>query len=105
VVGELAYMYSVNKKNAQLIVLMLLASQRTRYFHSMMFDDEFAVMLLVSAIYFVSWNRPVLASWFITMSLGLKSDALYVVPAFLGVVMVNFGVLNFGKSLVCIVGM
>lgn len=70
-----------------------------------MFDDEFAVLLLVSAIYFVSWNRPVLASWFITMSLGLKSDALYVVPAFLGVVMVNFGVLNFGKSLVCIVGM
>ena len=70
-----------------------------------MFDDEFAVLLLVSAIYFVSWNRPVLASWFITMSLGLKSDALYVVLAFLGVVMVNFGVLNFGKSLVCIVGM
>jgi uncharacterized membrane protein len=73
--------------------------------YSMMFDDEFAVLLLVSAIYFVSWNRPVLASWFITISLGLKSDALHILPVFLGVVIVNFGAINFGKSLACIVGM
>lgn len=83
----------------------MLASQRTRYFASMMYSDQIAVLYLVTALYLICWNRPVVASVLISLSVSLKSEALNIIPAFLAVLLLNFGVLNFVKSLLSMIAL
>lgn len=99
VMSELAYMYTIDKKNAQLITILMLASQRTRFYSSMMYSEQIAVLYLVVAIYLICWNRPMAASIFLSLSISVKREALYALSVFQAVLLLDFGAINFFKCL------
>ena len=69
---------------AQLIGFMLIASKEDRAYFSTMYNDEIMILYLVIAIYLTLRNRPIAASFFITLSLSVKVGALLLLPSFLG---------------------
>jgi hypothetical protein len=49
-----------------------------------MFNDEVMMLYLILCIYYTMTNRPVAASFFFTMGVGVKAGLLLIIPAFLG---------------------
>jgi uncharacterized membrane protein len=69
-----------------------------------MYNDQIMVFYLVVGIYYLLKNRPLFASFCITMGLGIKAGVLLILPAFLGSIQYNFGTIMLTKSLVIILG-
>lgn len=63
---------------------MMIASKEDRAYYSTMYNDEIMILYLVIAIYLTLRNRPIAASFFVTLSLSVKVGALLLLPSFLG---------------------
>lgn len=69
-----------------------------------MMNDYPMTMFLIIAMYFVMKNQPLVASFFITLSISMKAGSLLIIPAFLGSIQLNYGTRTLLKSLVIIIG-
>jgi|TARA_B110000285_G_C14996379_1_gene549022 hypothetical protein len=49
-----------------------------------MYNDEIMVLYLIMAVFYSLKNKPMLASFFITMGLGVKAGVILMLPGFLG---------------------
>jgi len=74
----------VPSSTAQLIGFIMLANKEDRSFYSTMFNDEIMVLYLALALYFAIRNKPMIASFFVTLGLSVKAGVILLLPAFLG---------------------
>jgi hypothetical protein len=81
-VGLIAYVYC--PLDAQLLVISLLSNTYNRLYYTKMFNDEIMMMYLVICIYYAIVNKPLVASFFLSMGMGVKAGLLLLIPGFLG---------------------
>lgn len=70
-----------------------------------MFNDEIMMLYLIVCLYYAITDRPVKASFFFTMGVGVKAGLLLIIPAFLGSVQLNYGTIKLITCIGVIVGM
>ena len=63
---------------------MLLANTEIREFNAYLFNDTFLALYVAICINLITNNKPMLASFFLTMSLSIKAGAMLLLPGFLG---------------------
>lgn len=64
-----------------------------------MFNDQIMTMYLLIGIYNMISNYPLLASFWFSMSLGIKCGVYLMLPAFLGSIQYNYGFIKLMLSL------
>ena len=89
---------------AQLLAISMLTNKNMRGYFSEMYNDEIMVLYLIMAVYFSLKNKPLVASFLITMGLGVKAGVILILPGFLGSLQYNHGTLVLIKSIVIILG-
>ncbi len=82
----------------------MLANKEMKGFYMNMYNDEIMVLYLIMAVYQCLKNKPMLASFWITMGLGVKAGVILILPGFLGSIQYNHGTLVLIKSLIFILG-
>lgn len=82
----------------------MLGNKEMRGVFAMMFNDEIMVLYLVMALYYCLKSRPLLASFWVTMGLGVKAGVILILPGFLGSIQYNHGTIVLIKSLIIIFG-
>ena len=113
-VTKIAYMYFSSSNDlttqvkynssAQLMALSMIANKEIKGEFTKMYNDEIMVLYLVMALYFSMRNKPLVASFWVTMGLGVKAGVILILPGFLGSIQYNHGTIALIKSLVLIVG-
>jgi alpha-1,3-mannosyltransferase len=83
-IGKIAYLYLENDCESQLIILSLLSNKDAMLYYLEMFNDEIMMLYLILCIYYAITNKPVAASFFLTMGVGVKAGLLLIIPGFLG---------------------
>ena len=69
---------------AQMICFMLLGNEEIREFNEYLFNDSLLALHMMFALYFMLVkNKPVIASFFLTLSISIKAGAVLMVPTFL----------------------
>lgn len=58
-----------------------------------MYNDEIMTLFLVISIYYFAKNRPLIGSFWFTISLGMKAGVILMIPAMLGQIQYNHGTL------------
>ena len=94
--------YKESPIRAQLIAFLLVSNMRQRYLYSLMFNDQFLEICLISTIYFVASNAPLMAATTLTMGLSIKASGMLMIPTFLGGVMYNYGTVKLTIALTII---
>jgi uncharacterized membrane protein len=61
-----------------------LANTEIREFNAYLFNDTFLALYVAMSINLMVNNRPILAAFFLTMSLSIKAGAMLLLPGFLG---------------------
>ena len=59
-----------------------------------MFNDTFLALYVMICIYFIASNKPLWASFFLTLSLSVKAGAMLLVPSFMGWIHAHYGTKN-----------
>lgn len=62
------------------------------------------MLYLILACYYCMNNKPTLASFWLTMGLGVKAGVILLLPGFLGSIQYNHGTIVLLKCLVLIIG-
>ena len=104
-VARIAYSYyRKNPMKAQMICFMLLGNEEIREFNQYLFNDSLLALHMMLSLYFIIVkNKPVLASFFLTLSMSIKAGAILMIPTFLGWIMYLHGTIVLIKSLLLIV--
>jgi len=76
---EIQYNYQ-----AQLLAISMLSSKDMRAYFSEMYNDEIMALYLIMAVYYSLKNKPMVASFFVSMGLGVKAGVILILPGFLG---------------------
>jgi hypothetical protein len=82
----------------------MLCSKDARKYYLEMFNDEIMVLYVILACYYCMNSKPILASFWVTMGLGVKAGVILLLPGFLGSIQYNHGTVVLVKSLFMIVG-
>ena len=61
-------------------------------------------LYLIMAVYYCLKNKPLVASFWVTMGLGVKAGVILILPGFLGSIQYNHGTIVLIKSLILILG-
>ena len=64
-----------------------------------MYNDEVMVIYMLLTIYFSITKRPIYASIFLAIAMSIKLTAIFLIPAFMGITMANYGVPMLFKSI------
>jgi hypothetical protein len=93
-IAAIAYMYFPStrgsnieiqyNREAQLLAISMLSNCEMRSYFADMYNDEIMILYLILAVYFSLKSKPIVASFFVTMSLGVKAGSLLILPGFLG---------------------
>ena len=85
-VARISYSYfRKTPERAQIICFMLLGNEEIREFNQYLFNDSLLALHMMLCLYFILVkNRPLLAAFFITMSISIKAGAVLMLPTFLG---------------------
>ena len=62
----------------------MLSNKEMRAYFLQMFNDEIMALYLIMAVYYSLKNKPMMASFWVTMGLGIKAGVLLACPAFFG---------------------
>jgi len=100
-VARISYSYFRNAPmKAQMICFMLLGNEEIREFNEYLFNDSLLALHMMFALYFMLVkNKPVIASFFLTLSISIKAGAVLMVPTFLGWIMYLHGFVTLVKCL------
>jgi Gpi18-like mannosyltransferase len=71
---------------------MLLGNEEIREFNQYLFNDSLLALHVMLALYFLLVrNKPVIASFFLTLSISIKAGAILMIPTFMGWIMYLHG--------------
>ena len=70
-----------------------------------MYNDEVMALYLLIAIYYAISQCPKKASVLLAIAMSIKLTAIFIIPAFLGVVVTSHGIPALLKSLAIIIGL
>lgn len=87
-----------------LIGVLMLANKEDRFFYATMYNDEIMILYILIGIYLVLCNKPIMASFVLTLALSVKAGVILLLPAFLGQLQYNFGTVKLVICLSIIVG-
>ena len=92
-VGKLAFIYFKKQPyRAQLICFILLGNEEIRSLNMHLFNDSLVTLyILLSIVAMIQYNRPLVASCFMTLAVSIKVGALLLVPSFLGWIQYMYG--------------
>lgn len=82
----------------------MLSNKEMRAYFLQMFNDEIMALYLIMAVYYSLKNKPMMASFWVTMGLGIKAGVILILPGFLGSIQYNHGTIALVKSLLIIIG-
>jgi Gpi18-like mannosyltransferase len=82
----------------------MLASKEARSYYSTMYNDEIMILYMIMACYFCMKNSPLVATFWLSMGLGVKAGVILLIPGFLGSIQYNHGTVTLIKSLIFIIG-
>ena len=91
-IGQIAYLYFKDRVwKAQLVCFLLLGNEEIREFNAYLFNDTFLALYIIISLRMVAMNKPMLAAFFLTMSLSIKAGGMLMIPSFLGWIQYQYG--------------
>ena len=105
-VAKISYAYFRDQPlKAQLICFMLLGNEEIREFNAYLFNDSLLALYILICLYFIIIKkRPIMAAFFLSLSISIKAGAMLMIPTFLGWVQFNHGIYNLIASISIIIG-
>ena len=88
---------------AQIMCWAVAANHYIRDIHIDCFNDSFVALYVTACVYSVAKDRIELAAFMLTMSIGIKTGPLIIIPAFLGWVQYRRGLPGLFRSIAIII--
>lgn len=102
--SDLAFKYFDREHlKAQMICFALIANEETRELNLACFNDSFLCLYITLCIYFCTVGRPLSSAFMLTLAISIKAGALLIIPACLGIIQYQYGIMKLVPSLVIIV--
>lgn len=95
IVTNFAYKYSGrNTLKAQMVGFVLLANEEARELNLLCYNDTLLGIYVILCIYFCCNKMPNTAALMLSLSISIKVGGMLLLPAFLGVVQYQYGILK-----------